>query len=129
VVELGAGLGLVSILLEKMQICSQLVVTDGDEPTLNLLIENKIDCECDFSTAYLYWGNYLDFLSDYPEKFDICIAADVIYEEEQIEPLLMTVKALMKGIENYYYYYFFKYILLLFFISILTNYRIQIKYK
>ena len=40
--ELGAGLGLVSILLDKLDICSFLLATDGDEDTMNLLIDNKI---------------------------------------------------------------------------------------
>ena len=40
--ELGAGLGLVSILLDKMDECASLLVTDGDEDTMNLLIDNKI---------------------------------------------------------------------------------------
>ena len=40
--ELGAGLGLVSILLDKMDVCASLLVTDGDEDTMNLLIDNKI---------------------------------------------------------------------------------------
>jgi predicted nicotinamide N-methyase len=43
VCELGAGLGLVSILLDKLNVCSSLVSTDGCEDTVRLLIENKID--------------------------------------------------------------------------------------
>lgn len=97
--ELGSGLGLVSILLDKLQVCKELVVTDGDEPTLDLLIENKVECECDFTTAYLYWGQHEDFASEYPAKFDILMAADVIYEAEQVEPLISTVRALIKGKE------------------------------
>lgn len=42
VCELGAGLGLVSILLDKLEVCSQIVVTDGDEDTMRLLIDNKV---------------------------------------------------------------------------------------
>jgi predicted nicotinamide N-methyase len=97
VCEVGSGLGLVSILLEKLNYCSELVVTDGDEDTLQLLIENKIDNDCLFDTSYLLWGEHDDFLSDHSAGFDILIGADIIYEEEQIFPLLLTVSALMKS--------------------------------
>lgn len=97
VCELGAGLGLVSILLDKLHICRELVVTDGDEATLELLVENKIDCECEFSTAYLLWGEHEDFSSEHPEGFDIVLAADVIYEEAQVKPLIATVVRLLTG--------------------------------
>jgi len=96
VCELGAGLGLVSILLEKLEVCSELVVTDGDEDTLSLLVENKIDNDCLFETNYLLWGEQEDFLSEHSQGFDLLIAADVIYEEEQILPLLQTVNSLLK---------------------------------
>eukprot|EP01036_Dinobryon_divergens_P022854 gene22854-31153_t len=95
--ELGAGLGLVSILLDKMDVCASLLVTDGDEDTMNLLIDNKIENFCSFETSYLYWGDYEDVLSCYPEKFDVIFAADVIYEEGQVNPLMDTVAALLKG--------------------------------
>ncbi len=100
--ELGAGLGLVSIVVDKLNVAKHLVVTDGDEDTINLLIENKIDTECSFDTSYLYWGEYEDFVSEHPEKFDTIIAADVIYEEEQIRPLIETVAATLKGKMNPY---------------------------
>ena len=98
VCELGAGLGLVSILLDKLDVCFSLVVTDGDEDTMRLLIENKVDTDCAFDSSFLYWGEHADFLSEYPDKFDVLIAADVIYEEEQIVPLLDTVEAILKGV-------------------------------
>jgi predicted nicotinamide N-methyase len=96
--ELGAGLGLVAVLIEKLGYTEGglLVATDGDEPTMSLLIDNKVDNECFFESSYLYWGETEDFLSSYPDKFEVVIAADVIYEEEQIEPLLDTVRAVMR---------------------------------
>lgn len=94
--ELGAGLGLVSILLDKLEIADKLVVTDGDEDTIELLIENKLNNDCNFDTAYLLWGEHEDFLSDNIDGFDILMAADVIYEDDQILPLLASVKALLK---------------------------------
>lgn len=97
--ELGAGLGLVAVLLEKLEYTnpSSLMITDGDEPTMQLLIDNKVDNECFFESSYLYWGENEDFLSSYPDKYEIVIAADVIYEDAQVEPLLDTVCAIMKG--------------------------------
>jgi predicted nicotinamide N-methyase len=96
VCELGAGLGLNSIMIEKCCTCSELVSTDGCEDTVKLLIDNKIDNDCFFSTSYLWWGEHEDFLSEYPTGFDVLVAADVIYEEEQIEPLLSTVSVLLR---------------------------------
>ena len=61
------------------------------------MIENKIDNDCVFETSYLWWGENEDFCSRYPNGFDIIIAADVIYDEGQIEPLLTSVNALLKG--------------------------------
>lgn len=98
--ELGAGLGLVAVLIEKLGYTEGgglLVATDGDEPTMALLIDNKVDNECFFDSSYLYWGENEDFLSTYPDKFEVVIAADVIYEEEQIEPLLDSVCAVMRS--------------------------------
>ena len=158
--ELGAGLGLVAVLLEKLGYCSSsdhdqdpsdsagggggggngsgssnsvegwLVATDGDEATLELLRQNKADNCCSFGTEFLYWGQCGAFLrrncctndsnssssssngssgsgsssaaatsafaaSD-AAKFDLVVAADVIYEETQVEPLLDTVTQIMK---------------------------------
>ena len=112
--ELGAGLGLVAVLIDKLDYCSssantagsggetagntgKLVATDGDEPTMQLLIENKVDNECFFDSSFLYWGQCEDFLSEYPDKFQVVIAADVIYEDEQIEPLIDTVCTILQG--------------------------------
>lgn len=98
--ELGAGLGLVAVLIEKLGYTEDgglLVATDGDEPTMKLLIDNKVDNDCFFESSYLYWGQHEDFLSTYPDKFEVVIAADVIYEEEQIEPLLDTVCATLRS--------------------------------
>ena len=88
---------MVSILLDKLNVCSKLVCTDGDEDTIKLLIDNKIDTECTFDAAYLYWGEHQDFVSENPDKFDILLAADVIYEDEQIIPLISTVVDILKG--------------------------------
>jgi predicted nicotinamide N-methyase len=100
VVELGAGLGLVAVLIDKLEYCNDgglLVATDGDEPTIQLLIENKVDNEGFFDASYLYWGETEDFLSNYPDKFQVVVAADVIYADEHVIPLIDTVCAVMQG--------------------------------
>ena len=42
----------------------------------------------------------------YPDLFDVVIAADVIYEDSQIIPLITTVVALLKGtVVNFLFIY------------------------
>jgi len=96
VCELGAGLGIVSILLDKLSVAQRICATDGDEDTLALLIDNQIANDCTFDAAYLLWGQTAaeDFASERP-PFDVILAADVVYEEEQIAPLFETVSAIM----------------------------------
>ena len=49
----------------------------------------------------LYWGENIDnFIEKYPNKFDVVIAADVIYEEGQVDPLIETVVQILKGRER-----------------------------
>ena len=36
----GCGLGMVSILLDKLNICKSIIATDGDDDTMVLLAEN-----------------------------------------------------------------------------------------
>ena len=38
-----------------------------------------------------------EFLDKYPNKFDVVIAADVIYEESQVVPLIETVVKILRG--------------------------------
>ena len=49
----------------------------------------------------MYWGENIDnFIEKYPNKFDVVIAADVIYEESQVDPLIETVVQILKGRER-----------------------------
>ena len=46
----------------------------------------------------LYWGRNVDeFVNKYRNQFDIVIAADVIYEESQVVPLIETVVQILRG--------------------------------
>ena len=98
VCELGGGLGVVSILVHKLSIASSVVCTDGDEVSIDLLRKNAEDTDCTeqgMIVEKLFWGEHESFLRDYPQ-IDMLLAADVIYEEEQIEPLLITAVAILK---------------------------------
>lgn len=97
VIELGCGLGVVSIMLEKMQICSKIVATDGCPETIELLEKNIETSKCDVETIVakeMSWGCSQEDEED-QNSFDVVLAADVIYEEKAIIPLLMSMEALL----------------------------------
>lgn len=97
VCELGAGLGVVSILLEKLNCASRIVCTDGDDDTIVALRDNLSRAECRaVEVEKLYWGEWSEFKLKYA-LFDIIVAADVIYEEGQVIPMLSTVKEIMQA--------------------------------
>jgi hypothetical protein len=100
VCELGGGLGMVSILIHKLNVAKSVVCTDGDDVSLKLLNENNdstgcADGENGMKVAKLYWGEHDDFLKEHP-LIDTIVAADVVYEEEQIQPLLSTTVAILE---------------------------------
>jgi predicted nicotinamide N-methyase len=86
-----------------MNTTRMLIATDGDDDTMDLLKGNiKLsNCADDSITPLkLYWGESESeaFKLLYPDCFDILIAADVVYEREQIVPLILTsCKILKKG--------------------------------
>jgi predicted nicotinamide N-methyase len=91
----------VSILIDKMEVNNPVIVaTDGFEDTLALLEDNIKMTKSGILKRRLFWGEYSDFLTEFPGKFDTVIAADVIYEKEHVKPLIDTVVAILKG-ENY----------------------------
>jgi predicted TPR repeat methyltransferase len=89
---------MVSILLEKLRVCELVVSTDGDDDTVDLLLRNLNACNEPGVIAHkLWWGECDEFCARFPEPFDIVCAADVIYEREQIIPLISTVARIMKS--------------------------------
>lgn len=94
IIELGSGLGLISILASHLT-NKQVVATDGDDDTIELLrancklngVEGRVQCR------KLLWGVNLD---EFDDKFDIVLGADVIYEQEHVVSLFKTAKHLMK---------------------------------
>lgn len=97
--ELGAGLGIVSILADKLGTARSVVCTDGDDEALDAFRSNipALALSSSFDLDKLYWGKNEEFLVKYPDGFDVVLAADVIYEAEQVKPLISTVKEIMKG--------------------------------
>ncbi len=77
--------------------CDLVVATDGDDDTMDLLDYNIKQAKSKAISKKLWWGDgddegmtlAVDGLRG--EKYDIVIAADVIYEESQVLPLLTTV--------------------------------------
>lgn len=98
VCELGGGLGMVSILVHKLGTAKSVVCTDGDDVSMELLRANADETGCTeqgMLTEKLFWGQHEEFLRKYPDV-DLILAADVVYEEEQIEPLLTTSLAILQ---------------------------------
>jgi predicted nicotinamide N-methyase len=88
---------MVSILLEKLRVSKLVVATDGDDDTVDLLIRNiNANNEQRIAAHKLWWGECDEFCSQYPDNFDVVCAADVIYEREQVAPLINTVATIMK---------------------------------
>ena len=80
-----------------MNVSSLVVATDGDEDTMDILNFNTEQTNSKIFSRKLWWGDRsdeekvlaVDELGG--EKYDVLMAADVIYEESQIIPLLTTV--------------------------------------
>lgn len=74
---------MVSILIDKVTDPAYIIVTDGDEDTMELLSRNIVATQSRVSCEKLWWGKHHEFAGRNSSGFDIIIAADVIYEVEQ----------------------------------------------
>ncbi|GMF47965.1 unnamed protein product [Phytophthora fragariaefolia] len=94
IIELGSGLGLIGILASHLT-DEQVVITDGDDDTIELLVANcKLNGVDDrVQCRKLLWGVDLDQIRD---KFDVVLGADIIYEQEHVVSLFETAKYLLK---------------------------------
>ena len=104
VIELGAGAGLTGLTVSLLE-AKNVVLSDGCQHSINVLnrsVElNKIPAEhCKVKT--LEWTNNIDSLESLG-KFDVVVAADVVYESESVKPLLATAKALLKHPHSKFY--------------------------
>ncbi len=106
--------GNVSILVGRINLAKAIVCTDGDDATLEGLRRNVEDADNGEGTpvhvAKLYWGDNVNAFmqscqpliaqssSDEAQlltRFDTVLGADIIYEEQQVAPLIDTVATIM----------------------------------
>jgi len=105
VLELGAGLGLCGILAAKVGRPKKVVLTDGCPETCERLRQN-IEANGPYEqqggqalqpeVEQLWWGQHQEFCDKNPLGFDIILAADVIYEDEAVVPLITTAQDILK---------------------------------
>lgn len=93
VLELGAGTGLSSLTLIKMNIAKKLYVTDGDSELIGGQLQDNFKkntadrYNTQFKLQKLLWGQ-----DAIPEDIDIVIAADVTYDDTLFEELCKCLK-------------------------------------
>ncbi len=87
VLELGAGLGLTSIVIKKL-LPQFLLITDYEPAALELTSENfKLNGLAQPDVRLLDWRN-----PDLEESFDCIVASDILYEERFFRPLILLFK-------------------------------------
>src|SRR4051794_25474201 len=84
VVEVGCGLGLPSLATARAG--GRVLATDWAAPALDLLRENAARNEVSVELAKVDWNEPEPLLARAP--FDLVLAADVLYERRNLEPLL-----------------------------------------
>ena len=102
--ELGAGTGIVSIMLAKKGMGDSIVMTDGDDEALRLLRENLTMNGLDIAVPPSYmWGNddtQIESLRSFlglpaPLNFDTILAGDVMYKPELPSLFFSSVSRLL----------------------------------
>ncbi|CDP15877.1 unnamed protein product [Coffea canephora] len=96
-IELGAGCGVGSMGLYLLGL-NDIVVTDIAPvmPALkHNLKRNKPVLKKALKTAQLYWANEAQAKALGPQSFDVVVAADVVYIEESVGPLVETMVKLV----------------------------------
>ncbi len=92
-IELGAGVGLVSVALRKAG--ASMMVTDYAIEALNFMkvnaLQNGIALDEHFEVLALDWRNIR-----LEERFDFVCAADVLYERRNLLPILLAIEKLLK---------------------------------
>jgi len=100
ILELGCGLGLCGLVAAQLNPKGVVVLTDGDALTMQKVCrnidENSLKNRCCVAARTLQWGENKKIISEFKEGFDLVLAADVIYEEKAIGPLLSTVTATLR---------------------------------
>jgi predicted nicotinamide N-methyase len=86
VVELGCGLGVTSLVAAARG--AEVVATDWAEDAIALLRQNAARNELHVRAEARDWREPWD------ERFDLAVAADVLYERRNVEPVLARLRAL-----------------------------------
>merc|ERR1711862_2032 len=92
-IELGAGLGLPSIVASNMG--AKMIATDGDDAVLHLLGMNTQRNAPSCCVKKLFWGSAdLLMMLGSRRKPDFVLAAGVVYDPELLNALQETIKTL-----------------------------------
>jgi predicted nicotinamide N-methyase len=86
VVELGCGLGVPSLLAAKRG--AQVVATDWAPDAIALLRENAE------RNRIILEARIWDWRDPWPDRFDLALAADVLYEQRNVEPVAAALRQL-----------------------------------
>lgn len=86
VVELGCGLGLPSLVAAARG--ADVTASDWAEDAVELLRENAL------RNALVLRAEVRDWREPWPERFDVVLAADVLYERRNVEPLIARLREL-----------------------------------
>ena len=86
VVELGCGLGVPSLVAAAGG--AQVTATDWAHEAIELLRENAARNRLDVQAEVRDWRD------PWPARFDVAFAADVLYEQRNVEPLLARLREL-----------------------------------
>jgi predicted nicotinamide N-methyase len=90
VVELGCGLGVPSLVAARAG--AEVLATDQDPEALDLLARNAQENRLRLDTATMHWADAEKLLAR--GRFDLALAADVLYEAESVELLLSLLPGL-----------------------------------
>jgi predicted nicotinamide N-methyase len=83
VVELGCGLGVPSLVAARLG--ADVLATDAEPEALEMVARNARENGLEVETARLAWDT-----ADGPGRFDLVLAADVLYERSSV-PLLLSL--------------------------------------
>jgi len=105
ILELGCGLGLLSILCVKHLGAAHVTCTDGSEDVMaelstNLYLNDLSDSPSLITTKELKWGHGLlgteEFSWNSGRKIDVVLGADLVYDGDAVPALLVTLGELIE---------------------------------
>lgn len=103
-IELGAGLGAVGIVANKLG-ARRVVLTDGDTDTLDNMRRNVAsNCTAEGVVCQqLLWGRNVEQFREQhapSQGFDIVVGSDIFYAQDSLLPLFQTILALLSPFPN-----------------------------